>query len=567
MKQSQQRKRKIGLYVRVSSDNQVTEEGSLKSQQQRLTMEVERRNMGGSPWGGITKVYVEEARSAKDTNRPEFLKMLQDVRAGSIDTIMVTELSRLSRSVADFLQIMTFLEKYDADFVCPQYNFDTTTPSGRVFLTIIIALAQFEREMTSERVKNNLKARAGRGLYNGGYVPLGFRIDPAKKGHLFVDETEAPLVVEIFDLVLKMGSVRQAVKAINARGIKNKKIVYDDGRIVGGGPFNKSSLITLLTNHAYIGKREINRDAKHLDQSELDPCDKHEVIDAVWSGIIEESVFQRVQNLIDHNRTNLRNNITSTYPYILSGLLKCESCGTPYLGVSANGRNERYYYYQHKGPCSHAGLNRIDAPSLEKFVLSRVKKIADDQELLGFLVEAANKQNILQIHQNEALLRSKKSELADVERDASSLVERLINLPKELADGVFIQKKFKDLESRKAQLEVEIGGLMGSKESARDSIVVLDEIKKTLQQVLKRFHTLSVALQRDLLRQVISEILITPTQLKIVLFGKAKFDDSEWDQGQGLLTTGSYVGRNGSSGRTRTADQVINSHLLYRLSY
>ena len=133
-----------------------------------------------------------------------------------------------------------------------------------------------------------------------------------------------------------------------------------------------------------------------------------------------------------------------------------------------------------------------------------------------------------------------------------------------MADGVFIQRKFKDLEARKAALESEIADLVGTKDQGKNSIVILDEVRSALQKVLRRFHTLSVPLQRDILRQVISEIRLTPTELKIVLFGKTEIDDSEWDQETSLLTTGSYVGRNGSPKLptyepNRTGSQLVDT--------
>jgi site-specific DNA recombinase len=539
--------RKLGLYVRVSSDNQVTEEGSLKSQKQRLEEEVTRRNHGSSKWGTIVQVYVEEAKSGKDTNRPEFLKMLQDVRRGTINTIMVTELSRLSRSVSDFLQILSFLEKYNADFVCPQYNFDTTSPSGRVFLTIIVSLAQFEREMVSERVKNNLKARTQRGLYNGGPCPLGFKTDPLKKGYLFPDDDEIPIVKEIFNAVLEIGSIRQAARELNQKGFRTKRTVYDGGRIVGGVPFNRDSLGALLVNYAYIGMREVNRDNKDQDQSQLLEGDRYQVVKAAWDGIIDENLFKRMQDLIEHNRHSLKNYVRA-YPYILSGIIKCQQCGENYVGISANGRNDKYFYYSHKSACKNGGMYRFDAATLEEFVLKRMKTIATDRELLALLVDESNKQNIDQIQHTESLWRTKRNELAELGRSADALIDKMISLPKEVVDSSFIQKKLKEFESRKVQLEAEIDDLAANKTKARDSIVVLDEIRKVLLKVLKNFKNLSVPLQRDLLRLVVCKIVLSPTQIKLVLYGKTRVEDLNFEDNQ-LLTSGSYVGGNGSSGR------------------
>jgi len=149
--------RKISIYVRVSTKEQAkNKEGSITSQIQRLKMRIDEKNrLHNNKWGTLIKIYKDEAMSGKDTNRPAYQRMLGDIASGKIDTVLVTELSRLSRSVADFLGFMKFLQEKSADFISLQYDFDTTNPIGKVFITIIMALAQFEREMTAERIKNN----------------------------------------------------------------------------------------------------------------------------------------------------------------------------------------------------------------------------------------------------------------------------------------------------------------------------------------------------------------------------------------------------------------------------
>src|SRR5690606_38108099 len=158
---------------------------------QRLEHEVERRNAFHSEsgrWGTIIDYYIEEGRSGKDTNRPQYQRLIHDLKSGLIDTIMVTELSRLSRSVSDFLKFMELINRHGGDYICPQYDFDTTSPAGRVFIIIMMALAQFERELTAERTRNNFYSRAMRGLSNGGYPLLGYDPVPTIKAKKCVNE-------------------------------------------------------------------------------------------------------------------------------------------------------------------------------------------------------------------------------------------------------------------------------------------------------------------------------------------------------------------------------------------
>lgn len=158
--------RACGLYVRVSTDRQALEGESLEEQEQRLRDFCKQRN-----WN-VVKVYCEEGRSAKDTNRPRFKELLKNMENGGINTVIVKKLDRLSRSIVDFERICHFFESHNVDLVSLHENFDTTTAMGRAVIRIVMVFAQLEREQTSERTLDVLKHRAEEGLWNGGYPPL-----------------------------------------------------------------------------------------------------------------------------------------------------------------------------------------------------------------------------------------------------------------------------------------------------------------------------------------------------------------------------------------------------------
>ena len=193
--------KKIAAYVRVSTKEAARrKEGSLKAQVQRIKMRIEEKNrFSDSKWGTLVDIYKDEALSGKNTDRPEYQRMVADVSAGKVDTVIVTELSRLSRSVLDFLSFMNFLKTYNADFISLQKDLDTSTPIGKMIMTIMIALYEFEREQTVERIRNNYYARSLRGLLNGGSPLLGYDRDIEKSGNLVVNEQEAETVRSLFD--------------------------------------------------------------------------------------------------------------------------------------------------------------------------------------------------------------------------------------------------------------------------------------------------------------------------------------------------------------------------------
>jgi len=189
--------RKCGLYVRVSTLRQAEiKEGSLANQEYLLRQQIKCKNgLGAGAWD-VTEVYREEGKSAKNTTaRPEFLRMMEDLKAGVINTVMVTALSRISRSTRDLLEMIETFKKYGVDFISLKEDFDTTTAQGKCFVTIVAALNEFEREQTSERNRASALARAERGLWNGGQV-LGYDLPQEKeqKGTLLKNEREAAIV-------------------------------------------------------------------------------------------------------------------------------------------------------------------------------------------------------------------------------------------------------------------------------------------------------------------------------------------------------------------------------------
>ena len=187
--------RRVGLLTRVSTERQaMTEEGSLKNQIQRLRAHIEYKvGVCGEAWTEAA-VYELKAVSGKDALRSaDMQRLFGDISSGRINTVACTALDRVSRSVADFLRFFEVLNEHGVEFVCLKQNYDTTSPQGKLFITIMMALAQFEREQTAERTRDATAARADRGLWNGGQL-LGYDLDRDRKGYLLPNDDEVVLV-------------------------------------------------------------------------------------------------------------------------------------------------------------------------------------------------------------------------------------------------------------------------------------------------------------------------------------------------------------------------------------
>lgn len=194
---------KIGLYVRVSTEEQAENpEGSIKNQEERLREMIRFKN-GDMPFGEVAGVFIDRARSGKDTNRPELQRLLAAIRRKEISLVMVSELSRLTRSIKDFSGIWELMQACSCQFMSLRENFDTTTAAGEMVLYTVANIAQFERRQVSERVSANFQIRASRGLYNGGVLPIGYKLIADKPGFLEIDEEQAAIVKAAYQALIE----------------------------------------------------------------------------------------------------------------------------------------------------------------------------------------------------------------------------------------------------------------------------------------------------------------------------------------------------------------------------
>lgn len=189
--------------------------------------------------------------------RPEFLRLLNDVKLGRIDLIVTTELSRLNRNIPDFCEVWDLFKSHKASFITLRENFDTTTASGEMMVFNLINYAQYERMQTSERIAANWPSRSKRGLFNGGTIPLGYDRNPKNKGELVVNQEEALLVQKIFSTFLEHETVRRTQATLTEQGIYNKKFTNKHGLEKGGKPFSVDTLQSLLTSKTYLDLKEV----------------------------------------------------------------------------------------------------------------------------------------------------------------------------------------------------------------------------------------------------------------------------------------------------------------------
>lgn len=443
---------RIAIYIRVSTEEQtLNPEGSLRSQEQRLREAVEWRNKNSS-FGEITGVYIDAGISAKDMNRPKLQEMLLSIRQKEIDLVMVTEISRLSRNMKDFLGMWEMIQDHGCSVMSLREDFGTTTAAGEMLLFQIMNFAQFERKQCSERVTANILSRASRGLYNGGPVPLGYKLIPEKHGYLAIDEDHATTIKVIFDSFLREGSLTSTARWLNKNGYQAKKFMEGGGGKKRLGHFYIDNLHTILRNKAYMGIKSYKLRGEIKE------------VPAMWEPIVDPVTFKRVGDLLSKNKNKLKPlNENSRHCYMLSGISFCKTCGDSLPGKTATGRSSRVFYYEHGWATKrNAGLSkklltcepkRVLANKIEPLVWEEVVKFLTTPKMLEDMrgeIENKNKGDEEAKEQDRL-----KSKISGLNSQLDALTEKLSLLPKSVSPASFF-KQMEKISLMKQDMEAKL---------------------------------------------------------------------------------------------------------------
>ncbi|WP_245469415.1 recombinase family protein [Mesorhizobium sp. M7A.F.Ca.MR.362.00.0.0] len=302
---------------------------------------------------------------------PASRRLLQDIRDRNVDVVVVYKIDRLTRSLMDFSKIVEIFDASAVSFVSVTQQFNTTTSMGRLTLNVLLSFAQFEREVTAERIRDKIAASKKKGMWMGGVVPLGYCVEHRK---LVIDDAEAKIVRHLFERYLVLKSVRDLADEAANDGLVTRTRKRQDGTVAVTMPFGRGNLYHLLSNPVYIGK------IKHKDQ----------VHDGEHEPIIAGTVFDQAQALLASQAPRRRSASNVTQPHLLTGLLFDEQ-GEKLRSVHANKRGVRYRYYvskqfvdQRRGSC--AGW-RLPADAVESVVELQLNRILSDHSQMADLIE------------------------------------------------------------------------------------------------------------------------------------------------------------------------------------
>ncbi len=301
---------RCAIYTRKSTEEGLEQEfNSLDAQRESAEAYIASQRADG--WMVLPDRYDDGGYSGGSMDRPALERLLRDIEAGKIDCVVVYKVDRLSRSLMDFARIMETFERHGVSFVSVTQHFNTTHSMGRLTLNILLSFAQFEREIIGERIRDKLAAQARKGKWTGGAPVLGYDVDRSGPSpRLVVNATEAARVREIFRMYLQEASLLPVVKELGRRGWESKKTITSTGRVRGNRPFDKATLYALLTNPTYTGKRRF----------------KGELFLAEHEAIIDQDLFDRVQQQLKANGRSGGVEVRNKYGALLRGLLRCKGC-------------------------------------------------------------------------------------------------------------------------------------------------------------------------------------------------------------------------------------------------
>ena len=241
---------RCAIYTRKSSDEGLDQEfNSLDAQREACEAYIVSQRHAG--WIALPDMYDDGGLSGGTMERPALKRLLEDIKAGKVQIIVVYKVDRLTRSLADFAKIVDVLDAHNASFVSVTQQFNTTTSMGRLTLNMLLSFAQFEREIAGERIRDKIAASKRKGMWMGGNVPLGYDVKDRK---LIVNETEASTVRSIFQRYAELGSVSLLSAELARRDIVSKRREGAGGQLAGGKQFSRGALYLMLQNRIYRGE-------------------------------------------------------------------------------------------------------------------------------------------------------------------------------------------------------------------------------------------------------------------------------------------------------------------------
>ena len=355
---------RCAIYTRKSTEEGLEQEfNSLDAQYEACAAYIVSQRHEG--WALVDNRYDDGGFSGGNLERPGLKRLLADIAAGKVDVIVIYKVDRLTRSLSDFSKIVDVLDEADASFVSVTQAFNTTTSMGRLMLNVLLSFAQFEREVTGERIRDKIAASKRKGMWMGGNPPLGYEVRERK---LVVNEADAEIVRHIFRRYAALGSGRALITELREQGYRTK-VRFAADKQKGGIPFERGMLFHILGNRVYIGEtvhQGVAYPGEHI-------------------AIIEPALWDAVQQRIAGNSVERRAGGNAREPSLLAGIIR-DGHGrrmTPSHAVKAGKRYRYYITHNSELTTGSPPAWRIPSGDIEEIVVERLRALLLDQSAIA----------------------------------------------------------------------------------------------------------------------------------------------------------------------------------------
>ena len=367
--------RRCAIYTRKSSEEGLEQDFN-SLQAQREACEAFIKSQAGEGWRLVKTAYDDGGVSGGTMERPALRRLLGDINQGLIEVVVVYKVDRLTRSLADFAKMVEVFDAHGVSFVAVTQQFNTTTSMGRLTLNVLLSFAQFEREVTGERIRDKIAASKRKGMWMGGCVPLGYAVCDRR---IVIDEREAETVRYIFRRYQELGCVRLLKEDLDRSGVVSKRRISKTGTESGGHSFSRGALYALLSNPIYLGEIR-HKNLRHPGQHKA---------------IVDKTVWELTQEQLEEHRVRTRSHDASVEKSPLIGRLVDDNGDGLTPSHSRKGERKYRYYVSRNFPAQGLAPSRVGwrlpARELEDRVAAAVGEMLAEESAV---LEAAQKTDI-----------------------------------------------------------------------------------------------------------------------------------------------------------------------------
>lgn len=488
---------RCAIYTRKSTEKGLEQEfNSLHAQREACEAYIASQRHEG--WAALSEHYDDPGFSGGNIDRPGLQKLMRDIERGKIDCIVFYKLDRLSRSLMDFVKLAEFFERHNVTFVSITQQFSSTTAMGRLTLNILLSFAEFERAISTERVRDKIAAAKKKGKYLGGTPPYGYDVD-YQNTKLIVNKEEAKLVRQIYKRFIETGSCLGIARELNSKGIPSKTWTTKNGSLHQGGPWNTQHVYRALNNRTYLGET----------------VHKGESYPGEHDAIISKNLWEQVQQIFARGTARKRGQEICEVKTLLRGIIRCGHCDKSMVGTYTKKKNRVVYRYYTCGSAikngySSCSVRSVPAGEIEKAVIGQLRALLQSPEVIAETFRAAK-------DLQEQELQTLRDEKADMEMRMVELRASASELVSADFDGNASAGRFSELSDDIQKTRCRLSETDEHISALSDGLFTEQDVADALRKLDPVWDELFPSEQHRILRSLVERVTVFPDGLDIRL--------------------------------------------------